>query len=187
MTSRNSQRSNPSAALQHWIALSMRHSLLAWTVVIAMTGCGSSGETRMDHKSRLVDRINRSGKVNDPKTPSPLVTLEEFFEGNDDPASIGCNLPGAVQPVEMFVLYKAVRARSEVAEVLVQVTMHDDPEGWPFSDTVWVITSASDADIRRWIPERLQPDELFDGFHRDRPMEAYSVPKGMRAVGLWYD
>lgn len=141
----------------------------------------------MDAKSRLVERINRHGKIGDAKTPAPLVTLEEFFEGNGDPGSIGCNLPGGVQPSEMYAAFKAIRARPGVADVRVQVTMHDDPEGWPFSDTVWVITSASDADIRTWLPERLRPDELFQGFHRDRPMESCEVPSGMRAVGLWYD
>ncbi|HZN37279.1 MAG TPA: hypothetical protein VFD82_00665 [Planctomycetota bacterium] len=141
----------------------------------------------MDRKSRLVQRINRLGTIGDPKTPVPLVTLEEFFEGNDDPGSIGCNLPDPVQPSVFYALFKAIRSRPGVADVLVQVTMHDDPQMWPFSDTVWVVTSASDADIKKWVPERLLPDELVDGFPKDRPMEKCSVPEGMRAVGLWYD
>ena len=141
----------------------------------------------MGSKRRLVERISRAGDLNDPDTPAPLVTLEEFFEGNDDPGSIGCNLAGEVVPSEFYELLKAVRDRSDVACVVVQVTMHDDPEAWPFSDTVWVITSATSAQVRSWVPDRLAPDELLDGIHTDRPIEAHPIPAGMRAVGLWYD
>lgn len=41
----------------------------------------------MDPKSRLVERISRNGDPHDEATPAPLVTLEEFFEGNDDGGS----------------------------------------------------------------------------------------------------
>ena len=44
--------------------------------------------TKLDN---LKTRINRNGDINDPAVPRPLVTLEEFFEGNDDYGSIGYN------------------------------------------------------------------------------------------------
>ena len=138
----------------------------------------------MDSKANLVARINRSGDVNDPATPRPLVSLEEFFEGNDDPGSIGCNLPGEVEPGEFYELFRRIRDHDEVSDVRVEINMHDDPEAWPFSDTVWVITSTSAETVATWIPERLEPDELFSGFHEDRPMETYEVPDGMTAAAV---
>jgi hypothetical protein len=141
----------------------------------------------MTAKAKLVALINRAGDITDPETPSPLVPLELFFDGNDDPGSIGCNLPGEVMPSEFQSTLSSIRARADVADVLVQVTMHDDPDGWPFSDTIWVITTASPSVVRSWMPERLQPDDVFEGFHSDRAIDRRPVPAGMRAVGLWYD
>ncbi len=40
---------------------------------------------------RLMKRINRNGNIKDRTTPRPLLTLEEFFIGNNDHASIGYN------------------------------------------------------------------------------------------------
>lgn len=138
-------------------------------------------------KERLVARIHQNGDVNDPQTPSPLVSLEEFFDGNDDPGSIGCNLPGGVLPADFRAALTSIRARPDVANVLVQVTMHDDPDAWPFSDTVWIVTSATPQAVHGWMPARLAPDEVLDGFPEDRPIETCTLPPGTRAVGLWYD
>ena len=90
----------------------------------------------------------------------PLVTIERFFEGNDDPGSIGCNLlphPG----VDVFrdVLVGLLR-RPDVAAVYAQIT-ELDPGGdiWPFTDTIAVVGTISAAELRRAV-EPLQPDEV---------------------------
>src|SRR5713226_1137979 len=91
---------------------------------------------------RIMDRVNRRGDVNDAATPRPLLSLAEFFEGSDVVGSIGCKLTPTPEPSEFYALFQRIAARPEVADVLVQVTMFDAPE-WPFSDTVWIISSAS--------------------------------------------
>jgi hypothetical protein len=45
----------------------------------------------------LVNRIKAQG-LPSPHRPLPLVTLEEFFTGNDDYGSIGCNLSPPLGP-----------------------------------------------------------------------------------------
>jgi hypothetical protein len=57
---------------------------------------------------------------------------------------------------------KAIRARPEVADVRVAVAMFDSPD-WPFSETVWVMTSASPETVWSWFPEDLRPDETWAG------------------------
>jgi len=141
-----------------------------------------------DHRNVLIERISRLGDVNDPETPVPLVTLEEFFEGNDDFGSIGCNFyPDQPAPAEFYAFFRAIRARPSVAEVRVQVTQHDDPKGWPFSDTIWIITSESPQTVAAWLGERFAADEIFAGLHTDRPYEPIPIPDGMSAVGVWWD
>jgi hypothetical protein len=83
---------------------------------------------------RITARVNVA--YNAPGTPEPLVTLEEFFDGNESAGSICCNLTPTPEPAEVYEVLKGIRSRSDVADVRVQITMFDDPDDWPFSDTV---------------------------------------------------
>src|SRR4051812_2163266 len=107
---------------------------------------------------RITERVNRLGDVNDARTPRPLLTLAELFEGNAELGSIGCNLDPTPEPAEFHHLLRGIAALPGVADVRVQVTMFDDPEGWPFSDTVWVITVAGPEEVAGWFGEAVRPD-----------------------------
>jgi hypothetical protein len=86
---------------------------------------------------RIVNRINRSGDVNHAKTPRPLLSLEEFFEGNDSFGSIGYNFyPDQPSPTEFYEFFRLVRNKPSVAAVLVEISQHEVPEEWPSTDTI---------------------------------------------------
>lgn len=136
-----------------------------------------------DSRQRLLDRI---GDINDFSLPRPLVTLEAFFEGNDDYGSIGYNFyPDQPAPSEFWQLFAKIRGRDDVADVLVQVMQQEDPDGWPSTDTVWIVTSAAAEDVEAWLGERFQSDELFVGIPEH--VEQISIPAGHQAIGVWYD
>ena len=135
---------------------------------------------------RIAERVSRRGYVNDAATPRPLLTLAEFFEGNDVDGSTGCNLNPMPSPAEFYDLLKGIAARPGVADVRVQVTMFDAPE-WPFSDTVWVVTSASPEVVASWFDESVRPDECIPGWQEGVAVEAYTVPAGMKPIMSWWD
>jgi hypothetical protein len=89
-----------------------------------------------------------------------IVSVERFFDGNDYPGSIGCNLiehPG----VDAFrdVLTGLLR-RPDVQAVYAQISELDPGEGcWPFADTVLVV-GAIPADELRNAVSTLEPDEV---------------------------
>ena len=142
----------------------------------------------MTSLDRLVARINRGSNINEPGTPRPLVTLEEFFADNTDYGSIGYNFyPDQPAPAEFYELFKQIRARPEVSDVRVQVSQHEVPEEWPSSDTVWIITRASPEDVASWIGERFRADEIIVGWPDAWPVESYTIPPGMQALGVWWD
>jgi hypothetical protein len=91
-----------------------------------------------------------------------LVPIAEFFDGNDDLGSIGCNLdphPG----VDAFrdVLTGLLR-RPDVEAVYAQISELDPgQESWPFTDTVLVAGRISANDLRS-VVSSLQPDEVGD-------------------------
>src|SRR3954453_1549975 len=69
--------------------------------------------------------------------PDPIVPIDRFFDGNDDPGSIGCNLiehPGINQFREVLV---GLTQRADVEAVYAQIAELDPGEdSWPFTDTV---------------------------------------------------
>ena len=136
---------------------------------------------------RITERVSRHGDVNDLNTPRPLVTLAEFFEGNDVDGSIGCNLNPMPTAAEFYQLLKVIAARPDVGEVRVQITMFDNPDEWPFSDTVWVITSASPEEVASWFDEAVRPDECSAGWPEGAALEPCKVPPGMNPVMCWWD
>jgi hypothetical protein len=168
--------------------MATRRALLIF-LFAALTHCQkNASHGKPMHKTVLVERISRNGDVNDPTTPRPLVTLEEFFDGNDDMGSIGYNF-GARQPApsEFYSFFKRIRARRDVADVRVEISQHDDPEAWPVTDTIWIVTSASDSDVSAWLGDRFAADDLLNGLPPDRKFDALSIPAKMRAVGVWWD
>src|SRR3984893_15608120 len=89
-----------------------------------------------------------------------LVHIEQFFDGNDDAGSIGCNLlphPG----VDVFrATLAGLLRRRDVLAVYAQITERDPGAGsWPFTYTVLVMGGISTAELRKAV-HALRPDEV---------------------------
>ena len=93
--------------------------------------------------------------------PEPqIVSIERFFDGNEDPGSIGCNLikhPG----VETFRdVLSGLLLRPDVDGVYAQISELDPgEENWPFTDTVLVVGAIPSEELREAVSV-LQPDEV---------------------------
>lgn len=135
---------------------------------------------------RVTKRAHQNGDPDDPATIRPLLTLEEFFDGNEADGSIWCNLPDMPTVAEVFKILSAIRSKEEVADVRVEVTTFDDPD-WPFSDSVWVITSADAETVKSWFSEDRGPDYVTVGWREDSTYEPVEVPQGMHPVLCWWD
>ena len=73
----------------------------------------------------------------------------------------------------------------QITEVL------DSPGEWPFSDVVYVVTTASAREVNRWAA-RLQPDlphgeSVTPDFGNPRAPGAPAVPPGYHVVTLAWD
>lgn len=95
------------------------------------------------------------------KEPEPLlVPIEEFFDGNDDLGSIGCNLihhPG----IETFrKTFDALKSRPDVEAIYAHISELDaGPTCWPFSDTIIVFGRIAAKELKRALAP-LEPDEV---------------------------
>lgn len=140
----------------------------------------------------LLAEIDRQGGVG---TTRPAVPLEVFFEGNHDEASMGCNLDSHPGIATFYEVLAGIRDRPDVHDVLVGITeVMPEPE-WPFSDHVYVITTALPTEVVSWA-DRLRPDPKESDEEADENIEWWldrvrpplgEVPDGARVVLLFWD
>ena len=116
----------------------------------------------MSQCSQLIKKILSQGMPGYNK-PFPVVSLEDFFTGNDDLGSIGCNLSDHPGLKRFYSVLRSIRKRPEVQDILVTIYEfeEDDESMWPFSERVYVLTSASVDDLAEWAKD-LQPSEVLD-------------------------
>jgi hypothetical protein len=67
-----------------------------------------------ERRNKLVEKLKG-------QDPMPLVSLEEFFIGNDDEASIGCNLMRRPGMNVFYETLKEIRSKPNVQDVLVEI------------------------------------------------------------------
>lgn len=117
---------------------------------------------------------------------APIVGIERYLEGNDDEASIGCNLmehPGMATFRDILV---GLTQRQDV-EAVYAVISEVDPgkDFWPFTDTILVFGRITADELRQALA-KLEPDEVLPAaeFGIDRELLAkHAAP----ALAAWWD
>ena len=127
---------------------------------------------------RLVTEAETDGR-------SALIPHAIFFEGNDDEGSIGCNL----EPHPGIAVFRRVldriAQRPDVSGIWFEITDSDQELDWPFTDTAWIATSASEDELEAWRSE-LDADEVTTPGPRSAGSRL-EPPAGQAVVGLWWD
>ena len=141
----------------------------------------------MSKRTTLIKKILAQGDMSDPAQPAPLVSLEEFFDGNEDLGSIGCNIADHPGITRFFEVLSEVRDRADVQDVLVEIyEIMEGEDEWPFSERVYVITAASADDVVQWVAE-LDPSEVQEGWSDVKPISAPEIQAGMKPYAVWWD
>jgi hypothetical protein len=152
---------------------------------------GASSDSAAKLEQTMTEREKLIAKIHLQIPPDELreivVSLEDFFTGNNDRGSIGCNL-GAEQPsiAEFYRRLREIRLKPDVQDVLVRIYEYDDPTSWPHTDTVYIISSAPLAKIKTWVSPLL-PDEVYAEWMYGKPPAAPDVDPGMTAYSVWWD
>jgi hypothetical protein len=145
---------------------------------------------------RVRARVDRLGPLGSAGVPAPLLTLPEFFDGNDDVGSILCHVvlsgvdedeDDAPAPQQVRAVLEQVRDRPEVCDVRVVVLEMDDPEFWPFAEQVLVVTSADAETVRGWFPADYAPDHVRPQTEDRTEVEPYDVPAGQGGLLCRWD
>jgi hypothetical protein len=121
------------------------------------------------------------------KQPAPqVIPIERFFDGNDDAASIGCNLADHPGISYFKAVLTTVAHRGDVDAVYAQIAEVDPGDWhWPFTDTVFVAGTIELDELKR-ILEPLRPDEVAHGKHFGIPAPITKKHKGP-VLAAWWD
>jgi|SRR5580658_5627178 hypothetical protein len=139
----------------------------------------------ISRRNALVEKLRAQG-IPVGHHPGPTVSIDDFFEGNDDLGSIGCNLTSHPGVDRFYKSFADILSRSDVQDVRVEIKDLVDEHSWPFADTVFVLTSMTQDNLHDLVAS-LEPDEVgpfpSDSMSRDLP-----PPKaGMKVLGVWWD
>jgi hypothetical protein len=146
----------------------------------------------MDEEKRLalVERLEPFIEDQDCYSPAPLVTLELFFDGNDDEGSIGCNLMEHPGVQTFYQSLAKLRDRAGVTGLWVIAKQHDWKPGWPFSDEVLIRTTLPDSEIKKAL-EHLSPDEVGEADSIEQSHDSDGNPASCanteKHIVVWWD
>ena len=119
--------------------------------------------------------------------PEPqIIPIERFFDGNDDPASLGANLsphPGIKAFRDAFL---ALKTRPDVEAVYAQISeLNHGEDSWPFTDTIFVAGSISPVELRETL-ELLEIDDVFNAVGYNVP-QSIADKHGGKVWAAWWD
>lgn len=120
----------------------------------------------------------------------PIVTLEQFFEGNRFLESIIGESNTSYQPETLYLIFKRLREIDGIHDIL-EIKEIGRADKWPVADTFWVVATADPRQFRdRWPPEfyenNLPCDYVTFPRKDDRTTESMDIPDGMVAIGMQY-
>lgn len=113
-----------------------------------------------------------------------LVTVSEFFDGNDDLGSIGCNLPNHPGLEHFRKVLSDLEGRADVEHVWMQI--YDLEEGdWPFSENVLIFGTVPISEVRQ-LSKSLDPSEISELRMDWVPSRARDLSE-KSYINLWWD
>lgn len=138
-------------------------------------------------KVKLNALLSKIKEIGMPGEELPLVSLEDFFEGNDDIGSMGCNLMEHPGMDAFYRILKDIRTKDKVRDVLVGIyEIEDDFEDqWPFSENVIIITTASKDQVWDWCKELMIDDIWEEDPSRLKPVP--TIKEGENIWTIWWD
>ena len=144
----------------------------------------------MQEREQLLEKIQEL--IDENEGDLPFVSLDDFFVGNNDEASIAPEQVDDGRPslAEMYTQLKWIEGRPNVYSVLVSI--HEDwemslnnREVWPAADMIHIYAMAPLSDAEKWV-ETLHC-RIYEGWIYGMPLAAPSVPPGYNVYTLYWD
>jgi len=145
----------------------------------------------VDHRRTLLDKLKKLDEIDSKHLP--VVTLDDYFIGNDDEFSIAPNQWEYGRPSirEIYSRLKEIEARPDVQGVFVG--LHQDWEAaldndamWPAAENIHVYSSAPQEVADKWI-EGFESDGIGPGWPYGKHAAAPEPPDGCQVYTIYWD
>lgn len=137
-------------------------------------------------KKDLLEKIEKQGGFKPPYSRDILVSIEDFFEGNNAAGSFAANACTENLDVhEFYEILKDIKLKENVFEVWIVIC--DIDEEWPYSDTIYISTTANEDDIYKWFGDGF-PSEVWQVDCKECALiQTSELKNGFRVFGAWWD
>lgn len=142
-------------------------------------------EDQLDYEKRAA-LAAMVGDLSSDNNLDAYVSLENFFDGNDDAWSMWPNVENRPETAEeIYSFLKTIRSRPDVNDVLIWIySFDDDDDVWLLGERVVILTEAQPKAVVSWF-KKYPPDDWFD--ESEDPMVADLLRRGVKAIALWWD
>jgi len=136
-----------------------------------------------DKRGILLKKIKQNGYPQ----KEVFVSIEDFFEGNNDDGSIGANIyPNPPSLADFYNTLKEIKKDPRTSELLVRIADVDDTE-WFYTDMIYISGNYKLAEVKKLF-KRLRPDEIYEGMmYNKNPSNIPQLKPGSKAYSVWWD
>lgn len=145
----------------------------------------------MGYRKTLLEKLERLDEIDSEHLP--VVSLDEYFLGNEQEDSIAPNQWGYGRPSirEIHARLKALETRPDVQGVFVGLHQDwgealDDDELWPAAENIHIYSSASQELADGWI-EGLESDGIGPGWPYGKHAGAPEPMAGYEVYTIYWD
>ncbi|MCU7647071.1 hypothetical protein [Pseudomonas piscis] len=144
----------------------------------------------MNHREKLLERLEALDALDEEHLP--LVTLDEYFQGNDQEQSIAPNQWEFGRPsiARIHAHFKALEQRPDVQGVYVG--LHQEwgealeSDDWPAAENIHIYSSVPLAVAEQWI-EGLEADGIGEGWPYGKHAGAPEPRAGYHVYTVYWD
>ena len=114
-----------------------------------------------------------------------VVSVDEFFDGNEDIGSIGCNIfPDPPSLGDFYEILKKIELAEKTKTLAIRIADVYDAD-WFYTDAVYVIGDYNKREINQLF-EPLKPDEVYEGLMYGSPANFPGTNNG-KSYSIWWD
>ncbi len=136
----------------------------------------------MNKRVLLLEKIKREGFPQ----KEVFVTIEDYFDGNEDDGSIGVNIyPDPPTLQEFYETLTEIKKAPKTDNLLIRITDIDDTD-WFYSDTVYISGKYTLTEIKEMFVS-LKPDEIYEGTMYSKPSNIPQKNLDSKDYYVWWD
>lgn len=139
-------------------------------------------------KEDLLLKIEEQGGVGHPYDNNVIVDIEDFFEGNYVEESFAANAcTENIDVREFYRIFKDIKLKSNVQDIKILIYSIEEDEDWPYSDTAFILTSASKKEVYDWFGDAF-PSDIGEDDGKGKGLERLpKLKEGYKLYYLWWD